>query len=566
MAGNITEFTSAADSLRPSETGIDAIVQGARRAGAFYNEAATTVQQAGDQFARNVGTSIKDVGDTAVNYMAHKDVSQYNVASSALVADKAKAWNQAISGVKNPNWDGKDPNTQWIQKPLDPDDPAASKNFMDGLNGDLDKLKDSMFTEAGQDHAESHNAALRAHFQATTTADISTMAGVAAKAKTVATVNNYSNAAVSDPAGVDNYATLAANAIDNEFANHPGLKGAEGAKLAGEYKAQALKQIYQSGSMSAIQKSSNPEATAAAWSQRYPDYINGAEALTLAKAAKGQVKFNNAQDKAAQAAQKAVEHADAQTFGSNLIGQYLKPDGSFTPDQNYFKSLHDAAMPGEKHLPGLTTDQAITLFKFGQTEATKKSDDPATTTVLDQKLLNAELTPMDTAKAVVDGKLSHASAAKYNATSEAIKKYAEDDPGMKAALTAVRSRFVDTTNGPDPAGSANYSNFINSFSPAYLKAKVQGTAPDNALDMNNPNSMIRQYADRLKVTQTDRDKANAAIGKAGPTTPAPKTKSTTPEIPAVLKGIGALGWSPSKKLFYDQSTGKSYRPDGSPNE
>ena len=500
MAGNITEFTSAADSLRPSETGIDAIVQGARRAGAFYNEAATTVQQAGDQFARNVGTSIKDVGDTAVNYMAHKDVSQYNVASSALVADKAKAWNQAISGVKNPNWDGKDPNTQWIQKPLDPDDPAASKNFMDGLNGDLDKLKDSMFTEAGQDHAESHNAALRAHFQATTTADISTMAGVAAKAKTVATVNNYSNAAVSDPAGVDNYATLAANAIDNEFANHPGLKGAEGAKLAGEYKAQALKQIYQSGSMSAIQKSSNPEATAAAWSQRYPDYINGAEALTLAKAAKAQVKVNMVADKQLYILNKQITaekaHTQLSTNWTNNVTFDNSGKAQIKPE--FYKNV----MGIEMKYPGAATERAKSMIDWGQHEQNEKAtpvkDNPDAVSGLYDGLFKADkpTTDVDILKAATKGDLTDRTRTNLLQLHAALESHPLHDPVYVNTMDAVKGIF-----GEGPLGKQAYANFVQTFLPDYLsKRRTDAGVPQNALDTRDPKSMIGAAIEKYRLT------------------------------------------------------------------
>jgi len=71
-------------------------------------------------------------------------------------------------------------------------------------------------------------------------------------------------------------------------------------------------------------------------------------------------------------------------------------------------------------------------------------------------------------------------------------KNAMEDPVFKTVLEAAKARMVDTTLGPDPIGTGNYANFVHALLPQYVAAKAGAGLPPNALDFNDPTSMIRK--------------------------------------------------------------------------
>src|ERR1700676_1951682 len=158
---NITEYRDTIDKLQPSETGVEATAAAARRSGEFVRQAGAStrqlgqetqqfgreIAQTGDRFGQEIGSAIKIAGDTAVAYQDQKEISQGSTAASAYVLKKTQEWNMAVSGVKNP--DG-----TWKQKPLDPDDPEASQNFIKSINADLEDLSNSVHTEKAKAHME----------------------------------------------------------------------------------------------------------------------------------------------------------------------------------------------------------------------------------------------------------------------------------------------------------------------------------------------------------------------------------------------------------------------------
>src|SRR5665213_289271 len=186
MAGNIKQVESAVDSLTPSDQGVRSAVQAAYRGGRFFDQMANAKKETEETLGRNIASTVKDVGDVALTYAQHKDVSQYNLAASKIVSDATTAWNQKVSGVKNP--DG-----SWAQEPINPDDPAAKVAFMEGLQKNLDSIKDSMWTDRGQEVAESHNTEIRNHFDASTTAQLSQVAAAHAQEKAQVTPVSYTH-------------------------------------------------------------------------------------------------------------------------------------------------------------------------------------------------------------------------------------------------------------------------------------------------------------------------------------------------------------------------------------
>src|ERR1017187_1500205 len=101
---NIRQYENTVPGLQPDERGIDANLQSARRAGAFYNQAGEAVSSVGEQVGRNVGSAIKDAGDVAVQYVDYQDRSKINALATGGMAKAEQDWNDVQKqALKDPN-------------------------------------------------------------------------------------------------------------------------------------------------------------------------------------------------------------------------------------------------------------------------------------------------------------------------------------------------------------------------------------------------------------------------------------------------------------------------------
>lgn len=488
---NITEYTAVRDKLQPSETGVEATAAAARRTGEFIRQAGASTRQlgqetaqlgqetqqfgretaqAGDQFGREIGSAIKVAGDTAVAYMDQKEISQGSTAASAYVLKKTQEWNTAVSGVKNK--DG-----SWATPPIDPDDPTASQAFLAGVNNDLEDLTNSVHTERAHQHMQAITENIRNQFNRTVIADMSTAAGAKAHEHAITVATNYSNSAAQNPAGVEGYAKLAADSIGAAYDSHPSLKGAAGVKERTELIAKTTRRIYQDGAISAIQHSNDPEATADAWVKKYPDYINGAEALALAKTAKGQLRYNAMLDRADAAQKKEQQRQDFEQKSAKLISGLITSDGiTRAAGPEDFKAAKDLI-----NHPGATYGNAASLFKFMQGESQVKESNPEVKSGLQAKLRDGTLTPIDVIDAANSGGLSHQDAGIILGQRDQLEKAPITAPSFKAALSAAKSKMVVPTN---------YSDFEQEFTSQYLRLSPQDRA--NATSFDKPDSLINK--------------------------------------------------------------------------
>ena len=133
----------------------------------------------------------------------------------------------------------------------DPNDPTVAQKFREQvLEPQLEDFGSDAATEAGQSFAQSHVAALRNHMFEKTAADMSTLAGVAAKVNFEKTVNALSNTAMNDPSSLDHSLQIAESSIKGMAGSAPNLSAADAARVTDEGLQHAKEQIVKSASHS----------------------------------------------------------------------------------------------------------------------------------------------------------------------------------------------------------------------------------------------------------------------------------------------------------------------------
>jgi hypothetical protein len=269
---NIQQYSNPLDVPHPTETGVNAVVQSARRAGAAFNEAADAVHTVGDQNARMLSSSIRSAGAVAVDYMEHREVSHGAAAYAGLNDQLTQKWNDAV-------------------KNADPNDPEVAQRFRENvLEPELEKFGQSFFTEGAQKWAETRVQSLRNHMYEKTSADMGTLAAQSVTQNVHATRNALSNTAMTDPSSVPHLLEGIEGTVGAMVDSSPNLKGVAAAKARGELTEHMREEIVKAGAIGAIQKSGNPERTAEEWGAKYPQYISGSDLKALSANARQQLR------------------------------------------------------------------------------------------------------------------------------------------------------------------------------------------------------------------------------------------------------------------------------------
>ncbi len=276
---NIREFNAPDNlGLSPSSLGVDAAAGAARRIGSAYNEAGDAASTVGNQFARNLDSSIRAAGDVVVKYAEHREISQ-GAAELAKTTDAlTKIWNDAA-------------------KNADPNDPTVAAKFRETVvEPTLAKYGDGFLTEGGQKWAEGQVQSLRKHLQTKSDADMGTLAANAVAVNFRQTANTLSNTAMNDPSAVDHLLNTIDSSVGAMVDSSPNLRGADAAKARMQLTEKAKEDIVKSGAIGAIQRARDPEAEAQRWGEKYPQYISGSDLKMLSANARAQLRADRADE------------------------------------------------------------------------------------------------------------------------------------------------------------------------------------------------------------------------------------------------------------------------------
>lgn len=270
----IVEYVNR-EGITPTDRGTEARVQQGRRIGASFNQVAESLRNFGNRVGQELGGAIRDAGDAAASYAAHREIGQ-GISSYALLQDSlVSQWND-------------------ISKNADPNDPTVRQRFLENsLGPQLEKWGDSFNTDIGQNWARGRTSALLDHFYEKTAADMGTLAAQAVDNNVRTVGNTYQSTAYKDPSMVNHLLDQTDASIGGLVDSSPNLKGVAAGKAKIEIAERQKEAIVKSGAFGAISKSRNPEATADDWVRRYPQYITGAEAKSFAAQARQEIRARN---------------------------------------------------------------------------------------------------------------------------------------------------------------------------------------------------------------------------------------------------------------------------------
>lgn len=523
--------------MQPTETGIDATVQAAKRVGVAYGQVADSLNQTGAR----VGSTIRDAGQAALDYEDHREIS-HGAATFAQLQDKlTQQWNETA-------------------KNADPNDPSVAAKFREQvLQPALENFQSGFNTENSQRFAETKVDALRNHMFEKTSADMSTLAGIAVRKNISDSTNAMSNTAITDPSSVPTLLGQVDHSIDGIVGSSPTLRAVDAANVRAEVSAATKKSIVQSGAIGAIQKSSDPEATADEWIKKYPDYISGAEAKTLASNARQQIRARNYDFEQNRRRDKEITQ-DRSTEASN---QYLidvrSKDPRIASDPTAVKILND---------PSLTKQDKNNLLNY--VDRTLK---PETDTRLSQQTFVGLLRDLRAPNADPDAVMQKAWDARLmdpgkpgSMTERDFDQFRQEVVARKtpegAALERDRNLFfkqyTGAIAGPQYNPAVGDPKLYNAEADArrmegYLRQK--GLDPHLAYDpsseyfLGRPERLSKWQQSMQVDLQTRAEGQNAA-------------KPGRPEVPFELRGIASLSYSANRKMWRDNTSGKLYDAAG----
>lgn len=588
---NIKEFDTGNLALHPTEVGVDARAATARRIGMFANQQAGAVEQLASEtnrlagqtqqlgretqqlggeteregaikgqalndIGRRVGSAIDVAGSAAVKYLDHQQISHGTATFATLMQNATDSWNETA-------------------KNADPNDPTVAKKFMDGLDAQLEKFKgDGFYTENSQAWAEAHTAALRTHFAEKTSADMATLAGQAAVVNTQQTINSLSNTVHSDPSSLDFSLAALRSTTEGMISTSPNLTGVKAGAVRSEILQKGAESIVKSAAVGYIEK--NGKMPDWATDPKYAPYINGAELKQFETAARVQAKSFVLADKQAQLAQRQLDDQAVHVGTNKILSDNVRIDPTNGRPIISPKIYQDALDLARKYpnAPSAST-AARTIMDWGEAQQSKdmKSvDNPEVVKNLSDRLFDPTnpVTPIDLMRARTKGDISDHTYIQLNGMMKELEETPLKGPVYQDTMKAAHDQLVmnvPSIPGKDDVGTTKYAQFVQAFIPQYLAKSRAGTLEPNALDVNDPKSMISQAMKPFKRTVKERmdDYVAGIAGLGGAATENGVTRKVGDvPVPAALGGIAALQYNAAAKQWRDQTSGIVYDSAGQP--
>lgn len=488
---NISEFDAPSNlGLQPSETGVEATARAAQRINLYGSQEAQDLTQVGDRIGRGVAS----VGEAAVQYMEHREISTIGKNASMV---RLGLENQLAEKLKDPNFD--------------PDDPSFAQKFIEeNVNKTLDDFQSGPITEGGQKFAQQEADHMRSQMATQVHAVSSKLAGDAIINNVKETANNSAGAAFINPASVFDSMAMFDRTLHAKASTSPNLDAEGYARVMSESGYAGEKQIAQAAIQGTIVNGGDWKKLAS--DPRISPYVNQAETM-------GFVRQEQTYQRMDVAAQKSIEASDRE-----------KARVDFNQSANKLELSTIPTAPGQR--PQLPNDYWDTVRKLGPTTGAAmepgrfkslidtgeaiterlNKDNPVTDKATEDKLFTGLFDPEHPTTytdIVKNGdKLSDDSIKRLTEFSRMLKEEELSDPVFKDTMEDVKAK-VQGVGEERKYQVGEYSKFMQLFVPEYLKEKRAGTLPPNALDPTDPKSLISTSMKSAKTALAN------SIGAAG---------------------------------------------------
>jgi hypothetical protein len=548
---NISEFNAGPLGLQPSEVGVESTARAGYRLGAYGNQIAQAKDREGQLFAqsaREVGSAVREAGDTAVQYLGHREISTAAPLGAKLIDDLNNDYTKTINNVP-------------VGQSALTDGPTVQKWREDTLEPALQKFKDGFSTEIGQQWAEHFVDTYREHMFVKSAADMSSRAKDAVAVNHQQTLNTLSNSVYNDPSSLDFAKGALSHATAGFLNSSPNISVAEHAQATTELTLKGEEQLVKSAVMGAIAKGGDWQRIAN--DPKNSAYINAAEIAQFAKAARTQDRVDQAAQKQIDVANKQladfnVDKAATKTISTNVT--FDAQTGRPTIDPQFFKDTLDMLRQYPDAPKGAATVRS--MLDWGEMQQNGKAaniDDPATKSALSAALTDPNVPLSDTRvkilKAEVDKKITPSTGNAMREMTNEIESGPIKDPIYRSTMENAAKKL-----GGDTVGKQRAADFAMQFLTQYLQAGRNGTRQADALNLNDPNSMISKLLAPYMRTPTQMMMDSYAHGDTTDLNLTGPGKSIT--------GISTFSpppswqYSASRKQFRDPATGKNYGLDG----
>jgi hypothetical protein len=550
---NIEEYSAGNLSIQPSETGVESTARAAYRIASFGNQQAADLQRVGQE----LGSAVKDAGDIAMQYAAHREINTGAPHAATISASKDQAWNNYITGR---DIDPSDPDRE-TKIAARVNNPQAAEQWREqNLDPDLQKFTDAFWTDGAKQWATEWADRYRTHFTTMAHADQATMAGEVVKANIEKTNNAAATGVFNVPGTLGSAADLLKHSIEGNVRSSPTMTPDVATGIENELYQKGMEQLVQAAVQGSILKGGNWKAIAD--DPKYAPYIKPAENAAFEKQEQFYQKGIEASERQIITAKKQEAEFNAGTAVNNSFNQNVHVDdqGNVTINPQYMKDL--AAIPGR--FPNAPNATALAESKLDWAISKQKPpavrDDAQTADALLSTITNPQTTRVD-----ADIAIDKAAAAKgiTEKTEANMRRLAGDvnsisDPAFAQVMKGAQDIVEPKISGvpASGAGAAFYYNFVENV---YLPQQRAGTLPANALDLNDPKSLISQSVASFKPNLPQAIGANGGIGAqpALPVYTASRPAPAAPKPPAtgdVVGGYRFKGGDPADKANWEPAT------------
>lgn len=471
---NIREYTNKIDKLTPSDKGTGAMADLAQSQATAGYRSAQMIRGAGNEIGGAISESRHAIVNAREAFVVQPELSKGAALGVGLTADLTREWNEIASKA--------DVN----------DNSIAEKFRVERLEPAIEKFRSGFQTSEGQKWADKFGNNVTEHMNNRFMTDGAARAGAAVKSNFEKMENDLSTAAIADPTNMKFLMKTAEDGVKTVVGSTPGLTPEMGAKLGTQLLQSMQKTIAQSTIVAMGQK--NPDAAIKAIERGdFKEWLNGSEELKYLQQMK---RLNTSEARAARQERRDTITDNANKASNGIVLSTITPDGQIRIPANYFKAIHDQFGDLTEANPAMVR----ALIEYGEKELNrdrnvKIATDPEVYSSLSNDLVAGTLTLEKLLKAKNAQTLSNENFNELHANMNALKNDTLNGEGYKASLDAAKASLtyaMPGLPGKDPKGLANYAGFLNRFTAEYMKAKSSGNLQANALDVNDPSSLISQ--------------------------------------------------------------------------
>lgn len=437
--GNIKQFSAGEGGFRPSDIGMDAAARAGREIGVPYRET-------GDQAAKGA----KEVGTIIDQHETMSDISQGAATLAVMTNNLHAQWNQTATDPKNLN-----------------DDTIQQKFLNDTLEPQLDQYTAGFRTEAGQKWATDRADSLRQHFYETTSADMSSHAGLAVKQSLVTQANNLAGVVQKNPNALPQAVDQMNATLDAALQNSNGRITPRLQEELQKAKDDQINNLVKGSIQGTADNGPNGPANALQVlnSGKFDDHLSLMERDELKRYTQTVSRENRMDQRFSQEQQEAARKVKANAAEADILDRFEAPQ----PNDKPISMKNDI-----RDNPDMNFEEKKTMYNVLSKDPDKLHDDPETfkNAVNGLRANTNNATSHDSLlNDLADGRMSLTT---FRTLDAQVKAGSDEKKVVDQTMAEVKNNTLGPSTGVAfNAGAENaYTRFNAWFYPAYQQAKA----------------------------------------------------------------------------------------------